>query len=479
MNVKFYNLAKRNNSTKRPGGDGLSKDIKLKDATSVMSPVFFVQGFNPVSYNYVYVTDWNRYYFITDVKQVENMWEIACIEDVLATYKNEIGQSPAMVMYATGSTKRIVDSRIPVKADFVRSYTHTKIYDDLGTTEVLFPNAYCAVIGVTGVGSMGQFLLDSPLYVKELLDGVDNWKASNLTDMLSVGQQLFYGGSAAQCLKSAIGLPWVVNPTILGNSENIYLGSYPCKFSDGTPINGRYIKVGTFKYSQDISIQWTYTDWLTVSQYTTISLFLPMVGMISLPATDLMKDNAVTVTYSVNPTTGGFAVKVVGKTSGTCVYTGGGSCAFELPFGATGYNMDKFTGGAAAGIGTAVATAATAAATGGASIAAELALGGAMAAVVGGTMHALAGTGGGSAGGGGSASLGLGTEIECWVTQKVLTDEQSNLDNIIGKPFMGKTLIGNFSGFVQTDGFEFDNIRAYSAEKDKVNSLCNAGIYFE
>ena len=409
------------------------------------------------------------------------MWEISCIEDVLATYKTEIGQSPAMVMYATGSTKKIVDSRIPVKADFVRSYTHTKIYDDLGTTEVLFPNAYCAVIGVTGVGSMGQFLLESPLLVRDLLDGVDSWKVQNLSDMVSIGQQLFFGGSASECLKSAIGLPWVVNPTILGLEEDIYLGSYPCKDSNGNAIRGRYVKVGTFKYSQDISIPWTYTDWLTVSQYTTISMFLPMVGMVSLPATDLMKDSAVTVTYSVNPTTGGFAVKVVGKTSGTCVYTGGGSCAFELPFGSTGYNMDKFTSGAAAGIGTAIATTAAAVATGGGgiSVAAELAMGGAMAGVVSGTMGAMAGTGGGSAGGGGSASLGLGTEIECWVTQKVLTDEQTNLDNIIGKPFMGKTLIGNFSGFVQTDGFEFDNSRAYSAEKDKVNTMCNAGIYYE
>jgi hypothetical protein len=480
MKVRLYNFSKRNKSTKIPDSSVSYRpldNVRLKEATSKTKPVFLFQTIDS-GYNYLYVEEWARYYFISDVTSVESMWEVACTEDYLGSFRAAIGNSVAMIMYATGSDKNIVDQRIPVQANFIRTHNSTPVKNAQGTT-VLFDNAYCAVIGITGVGSMGQYLLESPLILNELLDGVDNWKATSLQDMVSIGQQLFYGGSASECLKSAIGLPFVVPISILGTLQNIYLGNYPCKDSNNNNIKGYSIKNGTFTYDTDISIPWSSTDWLTVSQYTSISMYIPLCGLVSLPATDLKKDSTLTVTYSVNPSSGEFGVKVVGKTSGVCVYTGSGSCAFNLPYGSTGYNMDKLNTSAVAGIGTALAATAGAVATGGASVAAELAVGGAIAGVVSGTLGALAGNPSGSAGGGGSASLGLGTNIEIWVTQKILTDSQPNLDELIGKPYMGKSLISNFSGYIQTDGFQFADIRAYSSEKDMINRLLDSGIYYE
>ena len=49
----------------------------------------------------------------------------------------------------------------------------------------------------------------------------------------------------------------------------------------------------------------------------------------------------------------------------------------------------------------------------------------------------------------------------------------------MGKPFMGVAAIGSFSGYVQTDGFQFESNAAYSSEKDMINKLCDSGIYFE
>lgn len=480
MKVRLYNYAKRNKSTKVPDAQVTYREldnVQLKEGTSKVHPVFLFQTVDG-SYNYLYVVEWARYYFISDVMSIDNMWEFSCTEDYLGSFKAAIGNTVAMIMYASGATKDIVDTRIPVQAGFVRTHG-TKSVTNAQGTQVLYDSAYCAVIGITGSGSMGQYLIESPLILPELLDGVDSWKAQNLQDVVSIGQQLFYGGSAAQCLKSAIGLPFVVPISIMGTLQNIYLGAYPCMDSNGNNIQGYSLKTGTFTYDNEISIPWTYTDWLTVSQYTNITMYIPLIGLVSLPATDLKNDTTLVVTYSVNPSSGEFAVKVKGKTSGVVVYTGSGSCAFNLPYGSTGYNMDKLNTSAVAGIGAAVATAATAAATSGASVAAELAVGGAIAGVVGGTLSALGGNPSGSAGGGGSASLGLGTSIEIWVTQKKLTDSQPNVDAIIGKPYMGKSLVSNFSGYVQTDGFQFADVRAFYYERDMINKLLDSGIYYE
>ena len=44
---------------------------------------------------------------------------------------------------------------------------------------------------------------------------------------------------------------------------------------------------------------------------------------------------------------------------------------------------------------------------------------------------------------------------------------------------MGVTTIGTFSGFVQTDGFQFASAGALSSEIKAINQLLDTGIYFE
>lgn len=67
----------------------------LREETSVMNPTFRVQlTVDNVSFlNYIYVEEWNRYYFVNDVKSVRNgLWDFSCHVDVLSTYKSQIRQ---------------------------------------------------------------------------------------------------------------------------------------------------------------------------------------------------------------------------------------------------------------------------------------------------------------------------------------------------------------------------------------------------
>ena len=122
MKVRFYQLSKRNKSTKLATGEYREVEAYLKDKTSITHPVLLVQTFIGAAYNYFYIPDFNRYYFVSDGASVENMWEIAGTEDYLASFKTEIGATSANILYAHNSTKNIPDQRIPVTAHLLTAH---------------------------------------------------------------------------------------------------------------------------------------------------------------------------------------------------------------------------------------------------------------------------------------------------------------------------------------------------------------------
>ena len=63
----------------------------LKEQTSILAPVIKIDGDIPLSCNYMYIPDFNRYYFIDNISSVTSkIFEISGHVDVLKTYENEI-----------------------------------------------------------------------------------------------------------------------------------------------------------------------------------------------------------------------------------------------------------------------------------------------------------------------------------------------------------------------------------------------------
>ena len=73
----------------------------LRDGTSIINPVIKISGANVPTLrnaNYMYIPDFNRYYFITDIKSVRNgLIEISGHVDVLQTYASQIRNNMAIV----------------------------------------------------------------------------------------------------------------------------------------------------------------------------------------------------------------------------------------------------------------------------------------------------------------------------------------------------------------------------------------------
>lgn len=84
-----------NNSEKNKLGKTLS-DLNvfsgsLKDETSVTNPVVIMELENPTGFNYAYIPEFGRYYFIDDMISVRTgLWKISMKVDVLESFQNYI-----------------------------------------------------------------------------------------------------------------------------------------------------------------------------------------------------------------------------------------------------------------------------------------------------------------------------------------------------------------------------------------------------
>ena len=79
---------------------GSSYDCVLKADTSVLTPTIILcdTGVNLKGYNYMYIADFGRYYFIDDIVTKNNdVWEVSGHVDVLETYKSQILANTAVI----------------------------------------------------------------------------------------------------------------------------------------------------------------------------------------------------------------------------------------------------------------------------------------------------------------------------------------------------------------------------------------------
>ena len=472
MKIRLYSFDKVVKSTGIVLSAYTEVDVQLKDSCSLEAPEF-IFSFDPAAYNYIYVPTWNRYYFMETPSFYQGRWFVPCAEDYLASWKSNILANRAMILYASGINKNIPDKRIPATGDLIINDAYD-LFDDLIITGI--NNQGCVIISVTGNGSFGCYIMDDSTIMPKLLDGVDDWWGTEVNDLLDCLKQMFFGGSAANCLKSAIALPLLFTFSDVGPDEQIYLGNYPCK--DGqTPITGVRINKPIKSFTANVAIPWEYNDWRRNEPYSQVILYVPFVGIQQMPTNQLINDSSLDVKLSVNLTSGDFSVEVKGGTTGKIVSTSSGNMAMNTPFGSTGIDTGKIVSSGIAGLG-GVALGATALASGGASLPAVLTLGGGLATAAAGTINGLSGNQSGSGGLGGGASHALDPAVRCYVVSKELSDSQANCDDIMGKPYMGVASLSSFSGYIQTEGFEIHG-PMLASEKNAINSLMDSGVYIE
>lgn len=92
FNIILYNTPSENNRVTKVLNNPLTLSGELREQTSILSPKVKVQSTGPLSnYNYAYIEQFGRYYYITDIESViNNIWLVSMRCDVLMSFDSEI-----------------------------------------------------------------------------------------------------------------------------------------------------------------------------------------------------------------------------------------------------------------------------------------------------------------------------------------------------------------------------------------------------
>lgn len=495
ITITAYSFSKRSNSTARPTASGTDFSVSLKDRCSYDRPTFLLNHSGTFSYNYIVWGTW--YYFVTDVTiERTDLISVTCDIDVLATYKTEIGNTSAFVLYDTAANTELRDTRLALK--------DTAVYSSSTVASTIFSNSYTTVmLSVVGQYSSKVYGV-IPSTVDALLDDVNPWHTdidnpnklpyttidpgdidpsdpdSLIEAIIELGQlfkvfvnnltaaarQKLSTGSAPDCIRSAILLPMSAMSFTILNEEDIWLGEY------FTGVQGRPMQFDAHATETvTISIPWQFSDWRNGAQCTQVFVFLPYCGSIQI-STDILR-GASSIVVICNVSTGGEISYILTATDSglhtAYIGTFKGNCGSPYRVGRSAVTPVAQAAAVSSGIGGLAAMGA-------------LGLGGAGAIAAGaaglmGMAHNMQPTTTMIGGVGGSAYTSP-SNYGCYCVTHDTAADPTSLSAAIGTPTMSVKQINTLSGYVQTKCFSV-NAACEEPIRQRINNLMDGGIYYE
>ena len=274
MILKLYNFSKKANSTKVPASDTATElNVTLKENVSLYSPSFILST-EPNQFNYCQLDD--KYYYINDYVYVgRNTFIINCTLDVLATYKTDILKTKAFVLYSTSNyDSSIPDQRLSQKAEC----TYRKNSKDLtaSSNDSMKGDGYFAVsyIGQPPSSNEPSTVLGLDFANFKNLSAAINSKS--VAEFFSTGYMNKLLNNASQAITEVKFIPIAMHQKDIGGStRQVILGG-------NCAIGAVGYELGRVEYSCVIPIPWQFTDFRNRSQYTTLMMNLPGVGVVPI-----------------------------------------------------------------------------------------------------------------------------------------------------------------------------------------------------
>lgn len=90
MNIILYTTRDDKNVLKKTLTNALTKSGTLKENCDILNPSILF-NFNPVAYNYAYIADFGRYYYVDKpINEGAALWRVDLSVDVLMSWKDQI-----------------------------------------------------------------------------------------------------------------------------------------------------------------------------------------------------------------------------------------------------------------------------------------------------------------------------------------------------------------------------------------------------
>ena len=97
FSITLYRTKSENNRVAKTLYDGVQLTGNLREESDVVHPEILIEG-NYIGYNYCYIPEWERYYYIRDIHLLRtNLMRLSLEVDVLMSFKEQIKQESAVI----------------------------------------------------------------------------------------------------------------------------------------------------------------------------------------------------------------------------------------------------------------------------------------------------------------------------------------------------------------------------------------------
>lgn len=466
MQVVFYNHAKRSNSTKLPTG-GTEIACILKDECSVVSPVLELKTDGYPTYNYAYISDFARYYYVSDWTFNRGVWSCNLNVDVLTSWRNDIRATTAFVEYSSSNySMDYTDDRIMSTQEKEISVSETP------ASLSPFSSTGCYILSVISTDANGYngACAVYALTQSQLADFSATITANSFLDGIWEGIKNSFN-NPFEAIVSCRWIPFSVD-SLSGSNKNIII-TYADSGVQGKLLTSNFKSLGV---SINLPRLGTDASFLDVSPFVSATLYLPFIGTVPLDVDAYYKSDTFSVDMKCDVVTGDI-VYTVGSSFSAFTSTYSGNCSTQIPLSNNApdsVGMIASTSGVIGGIVSTVSGIATK----NPKLIAQ-GLGAAGVGTVGSLKSAEVHTQTN-----GALSSRIGSKIS--LTIKIVVMRNKVLETVqgagriaaIGLPCYQTLKLSTLSGYCQCSGASV-SAAATDTELETINELVNSGIYIE
>lgn len=112
--ISLFKTASENNRVVKVLTDEKQLSGELRNQTSVLNPSIRIESSDNISgYNYCYIPEFGRYYYIVDIISVRtNCWQVSLRCDVLMSYKDQIKSITGIVVRQENNPNKLLVDRL-------------------------------------------------------------------------------------------------------------------------------------------------------------------------------------------------------------------------------------------------------------------------------------------------------------------------------------------------------------------------------
>lgn len=328
--IIVYSFKKKENSTKRVTAqnalENTPMECQIKDnGTGIITPHIIINyGLEkaPVNFNYAYIPNWKRYYFVTDWNFINGLWEGTFVEDFLATWKTAILDSTQYILRSKNLwNKAVQDEMYPAIATI--TVNSRQVENPFNVSNITGYNGGEYVVGIICKEDLAKYTQAGVSYYVMNAETMATFAKKLMSDI--DWTQIDWTGDAKKFLTEDL-LKTLFNPIQYVASciwypdfsadkgtavPNIKVGYWTLDVQ-GARILDSFDMVDTWVFEIDVPKhpQSSRGEYLKLAPYSTYQLHFPPYGLLDVPSDEIINSSQLAVELVQDYVTGNARIMV-------------------------------------------------------------------------------------------------------------------------------------------------------------------------